>query len=112
MADSAKNKITIVVSDYDSKDLEGRKSIFDPESKATKFAVNIDPLIISNNLKEYLNHLRSIFSIIPNSIGQYDLQEITLTLEIGASGEVRLIAGIQSNIKGGINIKLVKKERI
>ena len=106
------NIITVIVSDITLNNDDDKKSLFNAIEPKKIFhrELDIDVNTLSKNFKNYLNNFGDVLSNIPEQIGEYSLQEITLNLALGAKGEVRLIAGVESSINGGISIKLVKKE--
>lgn len=106
-----KKSMPILVSEDKLINTNDTKSIFKAlDKKITSLCeINIDVQTLSENLNAYLKDIGGVLSSIPVEMGEYSLQEVTLNLALGAKGEVRLIAGVESNINGGISLKLVKK---
>lgn len=64
-----------------------------------------------NNLREFLDSMGQAMADLPAALGGYRLDEIELSLEVGAEGEIGLLgtSGKLSS-KGSITLKLTRRD--
>jgi hypothetical protein len=85
--------------------LEGAKFFGLIERRAT-----VSPETLQNNLKSFLGSMETAISGVPQLLGGYALDEIELSLEVGAEGEIGLLGtGGKLSGKGSISLKLKRK---
>ena len=67
----------------------------------------VSPETLQNNLTAFLGLMEKAISGIPQLLGGYALEEIELSLEVGAEGEIGLLGtGGKLSGKGSISLKL------
>jgi hypothetical protein len=70
--------------------------------------VPIDAL--RTNLDAFLNGMEGALPAIPATMSGYQINEITLSLEVGASGKVSLMGtGAELSGKGGLTLTLTRR---
>lgn len=67
---------------------------------------------LKNNFSDFLKGVNSIFSDIETSIESLEIKEITLNVDVSASGKIRLIGSVEAGVGGGITVKLKKKRNV
>lgn len=70
---------------------------------------SIDKDVLEQNLRECINKIGSIVSNISNEMNNYNLDEVEVSLQIGATGSISLIGGLSAGATGGITLKFKKK---
>lgn len=83
------------------------KSIFADQTE--KVLKHIESDVLNRSFNSLLSKAQEIFSIVEPEPGEITIKEITLNLDISASGEVRLIGGVGVEVAGGMQIKLERK---
>ncbi len=81
---------------------EGAKSIFGGLAEATE----LDTGLIQRNLAAFLESLNTILARLPVLAQPYHLDEIELTLEVNAEGNIQLIGGVKAGATGGITLRM------
>ncbi len=76
-----------------------------------KNEINISAETLSKNLKEFLDKMKPVIESQATIIGQFSVSEIELNLAINATGGIDLVGKFEAGIKGGITIKLTRKEK-
>lgn len=67
----------------------------------------VSPETLQINLKSFLESMETAIKGIPGAMAGYSLEEISLTLEVGAKGEIGLLGtGGELSGKGSISLKL------
>jgi hypothetical protein len=67
----------------------------------------VSPETLQTNLKSFLESMETAMKGIPGAMAGYALEEISLTLEVGAKGEIGLLGtGGELSGKGSISLKL------
>ena len=64
---------------------------------------------ITQNINNIVQTLSEGLSVIKET-NSWEVDEITLKLEISASGEVKLVGAISTGMSGGIEIKLKRRD--
>lgn len=82
------------------------KSMFSDARERILAEVNTE--VLSNSFSALMSQAQKIFKIAEPSTGDVSVKEITLSLEIAASGEIRLIGGVGVEVSGGIQVKLTR----
>ena len=66
---------------------------------------------LKNNFSDFLKGVNTIFSEIETSVDSLEIKEITINVDVSASGKIRLIGSVEAGVEGGITVKLKKKKR-
>jgi hypothetical protein len=65
---------------------------------------------LQQNIKGFLDKMRSVVEALPDALGAYRLEEITLSVEVTAKGQVGLLGtGGEVGGKGGLTFALKRK---
>lgn len=82
--------------------------IYAKGSSANWGTIRIEDL--KNNLSDFLQGMNTLFTGVDESIGDLELKEISITTEVSANGKIGLIGSVESGFKGGLTIKLSRKD--
>lgn len=66
--------------------------------------------ILKTNLSTFISDLGATFDQMTAEIGNYELDEIEVNVDISVSGSVRLIGSIESGMSGGVTLKFKRKK--
>lgn len=70
----------------------------------------VSPETLQANLKAFLESMETAMKGIPGVMAGYALEEVSLTLEVGAKGEIGLLGtGGELSGKGSISLKLKRR---
>ena len=109
------NLITIITTSQTSEIKGGMPTLKNLSNKEitvpTLFMNSVTNETLSLNLKRFLETFKPVFEEQETQIGSFDISEIELMLAINASGGIELIGKVDVDIKGGIKIKLQKRDR-
>jgi len=109
------NLITIITTSQTSEIKGGMPTLKNLSKKEitvpTLFMNSVTNETLSLNLKRFLETFKPVFEEQETQIGSFDISEIELMLAINASGGIELIGKVDVDIKGGIKIKLQKRDR-
>jgi len=72
---------------------------------------DISPEILKNGLLNVVNSISSVLEKIDENMESYRLEEISIALELTASGKIAIVgSGIDAGSKGGIQLKFQKEK--
>src|SRR5258708_37417167 len=81
-----------------------KDGLFSATSRMIKKVVSLNTAEISVNLQEFCEEIGSITKGLVGTLHGYQLESLELSVDISASGEVRFIASVSSEIKGGVRL--------
>lgn len=88
---------------------EGEKFFGSAARVVTKIG-SLDTSALASSLDSFLERIAPAFNRASRALGAYELKEIEVSLAVTASGEIRLIGGVSSEISGGIRLKFTRQE--
>lgn len=104
----------IILTDDDFEPEEGEKGWNSPIRRiAGKFReVKVDPVIVEAKMSGFVRSVGQIFRQANAEVKDsgLQLQEIELSVKISAKGEVKLIAGGETGMEGGITLKFKRSQ--
>ncbi len=83
------------------------KGLWDTSANIVQTTINAG--ILEENLKAYIISIGTILNNLSNEIHDYNLDEVQVSLQVGASGSISLIGSVSANISGGISLKFKKR---
>ncbi len=118
------NEIIVLVSPSETVPIEGRRGWGEEiRQKAVALVeVRLDPAVLERQMAGFLGMVERLFqqadqqmqaqsSSPPGTPPSVQLSEIELSVEIGAKGEVKLVAGGEASGKGAIKLKFTRPEK-
>jgi len=64
---------------------------------------------LSEQLAEFINSLSLVVDGLPSECGAYDVEELTFSLSVNASGKISLVGELAAGVSSGITVKIRKK---
>jgi hypothetical protein len=86
--------------------VEGSKNIFNAQRVTETARASLDD--VSQSLRSFCEGLQASFAEMATAMGHLSLNEIELSVELTAKGEVRLIAAASAETKGSIKLKFTR----
>lgn len=62
--------------------------------------------VLGENLKKFVESVNKLVSDLPTIAEQFRLEEIELSVEVNAEGNIQLIGGLKTGVSGGLTLKL------
>ena len=100
MAELGGSVIPIIYSD----DAAGEKGLFSDSKGMSARIGQIDSDELGQNLATICTRLAKAFRKAQEAAGSFDVDEFEVTLDLSAKGEVRVIASVSSEIRGGLKL--------
>lgn len=105
MVEEYTKKISIIT--YQSE--KGSESMFPfPTGMISKYS-ELGYEKLKENLSDFVNMLGEIVEALPDSHGDYEVDNITFALSINGSGKISLIGELSAGVTSGITITFKKK---
>jgi hypothetical protein len=93
--------ITIVSSEFEH--LPGEKTIFDPQRLADKVGT-VSSEVLAKNLQSFCEEIGEAFDGVSTVVKNYQLDTVEITVQVSATGEVRLVGGVSAQLTGGLKL--------
>ena len=82
-----------------------------PTQKIREKIIEIAEDQLEKNLIDCFKSLSKVLNKLPNTCGEYEIQELNVTLQITSSGGIQLVGKSMVGASGGLNFKLVKAQK-
>ncbi len=93
---------------FDRNAVDGEKGIRSAVARVAASVVSIDPELLAANLSSFVRSIGNAFDRAAATTKSLSLDTLELTVEIGGKGQIRLVGGIESEIKGGVKLTFKK----
>ena len=90
---------------------DGQKGLFGAAGHISVRTAVLDSDDLARNLSAVCGRLADAFRKVHDAAGAYELECVEVTLDLTAKGEVRMIASVSSEIKGGMKLVFRRKDR-
>ena len=107
--ESPNDRLVSILVAGDDLGVEQRRSMFPRPSEVVQ-QVEVSAERLANGIKDCLESLRNVVQKMPDSLGEYDVDELTFALSINASGKVSLVAEAGIGLSTGITVKVKKRQ--
>jgi hypothetical protein len=102
MAEPLTSGIPIIYIDDETPN--GEKGLFSSQTQLADRLGWVDSGDLTQNLSSMCTRLSSAFRKAQQSAGEFELDEFEVTLDLTATGEVRLVASVRAEIRGGLKL--------
>lgn len=109
MSDNIEQSSILVIYE-DLEEVEGTKGIFGSALHAAQKIGVLNTEALTNNLKWFCNQMIGMFHGITTSVKNYELDKIEIVIEVTAKGEIKLVGGVSSDLKGGVKLVFQKSK--
>lgn len=87
----------------------GEKGLFSSSAQLAACAGVVNAEDLAENLAALCERLSAAFRRVHDAAGAFEMESVEVTLDLTAKGQVRLVASVSSEVKGGM--KVVFKRR-
>jgi hypothetical protein len=91
----------LVIAAPASKPATGEKALL-----GFKGPVQLSVAVLGENLRKFVESVNTLVSDLPTIAEQFRLEEIELSVEVNAEGNIQLIGGLKTGVSGGLTLKL------
>jgi len=91
--------------------IEGGKGLGAAVERLVRRTGTLDITQLASNLELLCRQLGAAFQGVTTAVKDYEVQEFEVTVDVTAKGEIRLVGGISSEIKGGLKLVFRRTER-
>ena len=102
---------TLAVITIDHEPVDGEKGIFSAASRAASRLGTLDAKVLAGNLSalcDQIGHLAAAAASPARS--EFELESFEVSLDVSASGEVRMVGSVSSQIRGGITLTFRRRQ--
>lgn len=108
-SDASRSGIPVVFSEI--VETEGEKGIFSGNIKRVTRLGHLDSETLASNLKTLCHEVGEAFSQVTAPVRDYELESFEVQLEVTASGEIRMVGSVSSEVKGGLTLTFSRHGR-
>jgi hypothetical protein len=94
--------ITIISSEFEQR--PGEKDIFDASRRLAEKVGTVSSEVLANNLQSFCEGIGEAFDGVTTVVKNYQLDSVEITVQVSASGEVRLVGGASTQLTGGLKL--------
>ncbi|MDI1463603.1 hypothetical protein QEZ54_21705 [Catellatospora sp. KI3] len=95
---------TLSVITVDGTPADGEKGLFSAARRAAAHVGVLDAGVLAGNLSAVCDQLGQLVAAAETTRGGYELESFEVSLDVSATGEVRMIGSVSSEIRGGITL--------
>jgi hypothetical protein len=94
--------ITIVSSEFEHQ--TGEKGFFDAPQRLADKVGTVSSDVLAKNLQSFCEEIGEAFDGVSTAVKNYQLDSVEITVQVSASGEVRMIGGASVQLTGGLKL--------
>jgi len=91
-----------VSSDFEQQ--SGEKGIFDASRRLVDKVGYVSSDVLAKNLQSFCEEIGEAFDGVSTVVKNYQLDAVELTVQVSATGEVRLVGGASAQLTGGLKL--------
>src|SRR3712207_3949376 len=101
--------ITIVSSEFEHQ--PGEKGFFDAPQRLADKVGTVGSDVLAKNLQSFCEEIGEAFDGISTVVKNYQLDSVEISVQVSASGEVRLVGGASTQLTGGLKLVFSRQAR-
>jgi ABC-type ATPase with predicted acetyltransferase domain len=101
--------ITIVSSEFEHQ--PGEKAFFDAPQRLVDKVGTVSSDVLARNLQSFCEEIGEAFDGVSTVVKNYQLDSVEITVQVGATGEVRLVGGASAQLTGGLKLIFSRQVR-
>ena len=94
--------ITILSSEFEHQ--AGQKGLFDASQRLADKVGTVSSDVLAKNLQSFCEEIGEAFDGVSTVVKNYRLDSVEITVQVSASGEVRLVGGASTELTGGLKL--------
>jgi hypothetical protein len=99
---TSESGITILSSEFDQQ--PGEKGFFDASRRMVDRVGTVSSDVLAENLQSFCEEIGEAFDGVSTVVKNYQLDSVEITVQVSASGEVRLVGGASTELTGGLKL--------
>jgi hypothetical protein len=101
--------ITIVSSEFEQQ--PGEKGFFDAPQRLADTVGIVSSDVLAKNLQSFCEQIGEAFDGVSTVVKNYQLDSLEITVQVSATGEVRLVGGASAQLTGGLKLIFSRQDR-
>jgi hypothetical protein len=101
--------ITIISSEFEQR--PGEKGILDASRHLADKVGSVSSDVLAKNLQSFCEQIGEAFDEVSTVVKNYQLDSVEITVQVSATGEVRLIGGASTQLTGGLKLIFSRQTR-
>ena len=93
--------ITIVSSEFEPR--PGEKGFFDARRMVDRVGT-VSSDVLAKNLQSFCEEIGEAFDGVSTAVRNYQLDSVEITVQVSASGEVKMVGGVSAELTGGLKL--------
>src|SRR5215204_5714407 len=94
--------ITIISSEFEHQ--PGEKGIFDASRRLADKVGTVSSEVLAKNLQSFCEEIGEAFDGVSTAVKNYRLDSVEITVQVSATGEVRMVGGASAELTGGLKL--------
>jgi hypothetical protein len=106
-SEASASGITILSSEFEHQPGEhqpGEKGFFDASRRLADKVGTVSSDVLAKNLQSFCEEIGEGFDGISTVLKHYQLDSVEITVQVSATGEVRLVGGASTELSGGLKL--------
>jgi hypothetical protein len=101
-SEASASGITILSSEFEHQ--PGEKGFFDASRRLADKVGTVSSDVLAKNLQSFCEEIGEAFDRVSTVVKSYQLDAVEITVQVSASGEVRLVGGASTQLTGGLKL--------
>ena len=101
-SETSASGITILSSEFEQQ--PGEKGIFDASRRWADKVGTVSSDVLAKNLQSFCEEIGEAFDGVSTAVKNYQLASVEITVQVSATGEVRMVGGASAQLTGGIKL--------
>ena len=93
--------ITVVSSEFEHR--PGEKGFFDARRMVDRVGT-VSSDVLAKNLQSFCEEIDKAFDGVETALRNYQLDSVEITVQVSATGEVRMVGGASAQLTGGLKL--------
>lgn len=90
--------------------VDGEKAVFGRAREAVAKVSSVGVADLATNMAALCRHVGAVFTHAAAATDALELKSVEVTVEVSATGELRLIGAVSSQVKGGLKLVFTKPD--
>jgi hypothetical protein len=108
-SEASASGITILSSEFEHQ--PGEKGFFDASRRLADKVGTVSSDVLAKNLQSFCEEIGEAFDGVSTVVKNYQMDSVEITVQVSASGEVRLIGGASTELTGGLKLIFSRQTR-
>jgi hypothetical protein len=101
--------ITIVSTEFEHQ--PGEKGFFDAPQRLANRVGTVSSDVLARNLESFCEEFGEAFDGVSTAVRNYQLDSVEITVQVSATGEVRMVGGASAQLTGGLKLTFSRQTK-